>query len=168
MKATKAQVAARVEQLLRIRLDGAETWDIREYVREKVTAEEPDPVWGDRMITDSQIRRYLQRVDLRIKESCRGSTKRLLRNHLARRRNLYAKAVLAGDFRTALSAARDEAELLNLYPPQRHQLTGKAGGPLRFTLEDAVRADQELEKWQHERPQPGASRELPTGNPEVP
>ena len=32
---TKAQVEARVTEIVRIRLDGAEIWDVREYVREK-------------------------------------------------------------------------------------------------------------------------------------
>jgi hypothetical protein len=161
-------VEARVEQLLRIRLDGAEIWDCREFVREKVTAAEVDPVWGNQMLTDSQLYRYLQKVDQRIKDSCRGSVKRLLRNHLARRRNLYGKAVLAGDFRTALAAARDEAELLGLYPATKHQLTGADGGPLQFSLESAVQADKELEEWSHERLQPDGSRDIPPGSTEVP
>ena len=71
-------------------------WDIREYVREKVEAN--DPVWGERMLTDSQLYRYCQRADALAAESCRGSRKRLLRRHLAQRRNLFAKAVLAGDW----------------------------------------------------------------------
>jgi len=34
-KADKALVQRRVDDVLRIRLDGAQWWDVREYVREK-------------------------------------------------------------------------------------------------------------------------------------
>jgi hypothetical protein len=112
-KATEAQVRQRVEELLRIRLDGAELWDICEYVREKVEAN--DPVWGDTPLSKSQIYRYLEKVDEQIAESCKGARKKLFRIHLAQRRNLYARAVNAADYRTALAILRDEADLLCLY-----------------------------------------------------
>ena len=82
-------------------------------------------------MSDGQLWRYIGRADRLIAESCRASTKKLLRRHLAQRRNLFAKAVSAGDLRTALAAAQDEARLLNLYPSGRLELTGKAGGPMR-------------------------------------
>src|SRR5437899_1584257 len=99
-RATETQARQRVEELLRIRLDGAELWDIREYVREKVEAN--DPVWGDVALSDSQLYRYLERVDELIAESCRAGRKTMLRRHLAQRRAIYARAVNAGDYRTAL------------------------------------------------------------------
>ncbi len=43
-KATKAVVAQRVEEVLRIRLDGAQFWDVREYAREK--EHEAGSVWS--------------------------------------------------------------------------------------------------------------------------
>jgi hypothetical protein len=51
---------------------------------------------------------------------------------------------------------------------EEQRLTGPGGGAVAFTLEDAVRADQELEKWSHERNQPDPSAALPEGNPQVP
>jgi hypothetical protein len=121
MKATKAQTQMRIEEVLRIRLDGAEFWDIREYVREK--EREAGSVWevppGGRPLSDSQLWRYQAAADRLIAESCRSSRKKLLRRHLAQRRNLFAKAVSAGDYRTALAVARDEAELEGLYPPKK-------------------------------------------------
>jgi hypothetical protein len=120
-KPTKAQVEARVSEILRIRLDGAEIWDVREYVREK--EQEDGSPWklpeGAKPLSDSQLWRYIARADKLIAESCRASRKKLLRRHLAQRRNLYARAVNAGDYRAALAAARDEAELLGLYPARR-------------------------------------------------
>jgi hypothetical protein len=117
-KATADCVRARLDELLRIKLDGAQFWDVRDYVREK--EQEDGSSWqlepGAAPMSDGQIRRYLQRVDAIIAESVRGSRKKLIRRHLARRENLYAKAVLAGDIRTALAVLRDEAELVGLYP----------------------------------------------------
>jgi hypothetical protein len=118
MKANKAQVEARVTELLRRRLAGTEFWDIREYVRER-EQEEGSP-WkladGQKPLSDSQLWRYLARVDQRIADDCRASRKKQLRLHLAQRRCLYARALAQGDIRAALACKRDEAELLGLYP----------------------------------------------------
>jgi hypothetical protein len=119
-KPTKAEVNARIEEILRIRLDGAELWDIREYVRE-MEGKEGSPWKSDKPLSDSQLYRYIARTDRLIAESCRSSRKRLMRRHLAQRRNLFAKAVNTGDLRTALAVAADEARLLRLYddPPTK-------------------------------------------------
>jgi hypothetical protein len=120
-KADKALAARRVDEVLRIRLDGAEFWDVREYVREKQA--EPGSAWhleeGATPLSDSQLRRYQQRADALLERSHERSRKKLLRRHLAKRRNLYAKATLAGDVRAALACLRDEAELLGLYAPRK-------------------------------------------------
>jgi hypothetical protein len=123
-KATKAVVVQRIEELLRIRLDGAEFWDCKEFIRERENArgndQEPASVWAladdAKPLSDGQIWRYIGRADKLIAESCRASRKKLIRRHLAQRRNLYAKALAAGDIRAALACARDEAELQGLYP----------------------------------------------------
>jgi hypothetical protein len=120
-KATKANVLRRIEEVLRIRLDGAEFWDVREYTREK--EQEAGSAWelaeGGKPLSDVTLWRYIGQADKLIADSCRSSRKKLIRNHLAVRRNLYAKAVAAGDYRTALSIKRDEAELLGIYPPKK-------------------------------------------------
>jgi hypothetical protein len=114
---TKAQVEARVLEIVRIRLDGAEFWDIREYVREK--EQEDGSPWklgdGARPLSDSQLWRYIAKADVQISATCRASRKRLLRRHLAQRRNLYAKAVSQGDVRAALACIDSEAKMLGLY-----------------------------------------------------
>ena len=48
------------------------------------------------------------------------------------------------------------------------RLTGKGGGPIGFSLEDAVSADKELESWEHDRVQPTRGEPLPEGDQEVP
>ncbi len=123
------QVQARVEEILRIRLDGAELWDLREFVKEKTEAK--DPVWGEQVPSDVTLYRYCRLADRLIAESCRGSRKRLLRRHLAQRRNLFAKAVSQGDVKAALSVLQDEAKLEDLYPPKKLEHRGPDGGPIQ-------------------------------------
>jgi hypothetical protein len=143
-RARKELVDARIRDLLRIILDGAQGWDLCDFVREN--EKEDGSPWhlaeGEKPLSYSQIRRYAVKAEKLIAESCRASRKRLLRRHLAQRRNLYAKAVLAGDYRTALAALRDEADLEDLYPSRKTEHTGRNGGPIRFSAEDMT--DDEL------------------------
>jgi hypothetical protein len=143
-KPTKAEVQMRTEEILRIRLDGAEMWDVREYVREK--ERELGSLWelppAEKPMSDSQLWRYIARADTLIAESCRASRKKLFRRHLAQRRNLYAKAVSAGDYRTALAIARDEGELLALYPSKKVQFSGSKDEPLTVNVEAMTDEDR--------------------------
>jgi hypothetical protein len=59
--------------------------------------------------------------------------------------------------------ARGEPEAI-----EERRLTGRGGGPIGFSLEDAVNADQELENWEHDQVQPPGGESLPEGNQEVP
>jgi hypothetical protein len=133
-KAGQATVRQRVEEILRIRLNGAEFWDVREYVREK--EQEASSSWalkkGESPMCDKQIQRYIRAAEKLIAESARETRPQRLDMHLAKRRNLYAKAVLGGDYRTALAILRDEAELLDLYPNPEAELRSEL---------DKVRAD---------------------------
>jgi hypothetical protein len=141
-KPTKAQLQLRVQEILRIRLDGAEFWDVCEYVREK--EQEAASVWelppNAKPISNATLWRYIGRADKLIAESCRTSREQLLSRHEAQRRNLYAKAVSAGDYRTALAVVKDEAELQGLYPPKKVAPTTPDGNQeYGFGLSDAER-----------------------------
>jgi hypothetical protein len=59
--------------------------------------------------------------------------------------------------------ARGEPEVV-----EERRLTGAGGGPVQFALEDAVRADKELEGWQNDRVQQPGGAKLPEGSPQVP
>lgn len=126
-KATKAVVVRRVEEVLRIRLDGAEFWDVREYAREK--EQEAGSAWqlpeGGKPLSDGQLWRYIGMADKMIAGSCRASRKRLLRRHLAQRRNLYAKAVSQGDIRAALAVLDSEAKLTGLFEDELNRMVEK-------------------------------------------
>ena len=144
-KASKAAVLLRITEVLRIRLDGAAEWDVSEYVREQ---EQTDgsawkPRRGEKPLSDRQIRRYIERADALIAASTKESRKRSLVKHLARREAMYAKAMNAGDVRTALAVAQDEAKLRNLYPPKRTELTGKDGRPLEAVVTTVELTDDE-------------------------
>jgi hypothetical protein len=60
------------------------------------------------------------------------------------------------------------AKLQGLDAPDKRELFGSGGGPLRFALEDAVAATQELEEWERDNVQPGGGGEVPAGDDQVP
>lgn len=119
--ATDLVALRRVEDFVRIRLDGAEFWDLRDFVREK--EKEAGSAWflgpEQEALSDSQLHRYRQEADKLIRASVATDREKLLKEHLARRRSLYAKATLAGDLSTALAVLRDEAKLVGLYPEDK-------------------------------------------------
>jgi hypothetical protein len=51
---------------------------------------------------------------------------------------------------------------------EEQRLTGSGGGPVTFSVEDAVRADQELKEFEHARLQQPGSSALPEGSSQVP
>src|SRR5262245_12864078 len=140
MRATDPIIRLRIEDVLRIRLDGAEGWDVRRYVAEMEAA--GTPPWavpeGGKPLSERQIRRYVEAADRLIDESCRTSRKKALRRHLAQRRSLYARALNKGDERTALAVLADLAALEGLYPPKGVRVSGKAGSPVVLQVVEEV------------------------------
>jgi hypothetical protein len=114
MKATKAEIQQRVEEILQIRLAGAEFWDIRQYAAEKG--------W---QVSDRQLWRYIRQADQLLARVLEKDRDKLLNRHLAQRRALLAKAMSIADYRTALAVLKDEAELQGLY--DHSQLPGPGG-----------------------------------------
>jgi hypothetical protein len=102
-------------------LDGASLNDVRAYVHGKQT--EGDPVWSRpadcRPLGSRQVRRYTDRAYEVIEKTQKVSRQKLLHRALAKRQNLYRRAMLAGDFRSALAALIDEAKLRRLYPKKQ-------------------------------------------------
>lgn len=104
-KSDKAEIARRIEEVLRIRLDGAQFHDIVQFGSEQG--------WN---VTGRQIRKYIARADALLVERQDKSRKKVIARHLAQRTALYARAVNAADYRTALAVLTDEAKLRGLYP----------------------------------------------------
>ena len=118
MKSTKAEVRKRVEEVFKLRLGGAEFADILQY------ASAPEQAWN---VSDSQLWRYIAAADRLVKERFDAKADHLLARHLLQRRQLYAHAMGAGDFGTALRVLQDEAKLEGLYPPTKIAPTNPTG-----------------------------------------
>ncbi len=117
-KSTLAEVRRRVYEVLKLRLGGAEFADLREY------ALAPEQAWN---VSDGQLWRYVRAADRLCKRHFDAKAGHLLARHLLQRRQLYAHAMGAGDFRTALAVLQDEAKLEGLYPPQKIAPTNPEG-----------------------------------------
>jgi hypothetical protein len=129
MKSTKAEMQRRVNEVLKLRLGGAEFPDIREYARA------PEQAWE---VSEGQLWRYIRAADTLCKEYFDARAEHLLNRHALQRRQLYAHAMAAGDFRTALAVLQDEAKLEGLYPATRTELTGKDGGSVVLHIVEEV------------------------------
>lgn len=123
-------IQRRVDELYRLVVDGAVFSDVREYVREQEAIAES--CWhlspGQKPLSDSQLYRYLERVEEEMRAATLARRQQHLTRHLNKRRNLYAKAVAAGDIRTALAVLQDEGRLLGIY--ERGQLLEELSGVL--------------------------------------
>src|SRR5262249_49154062 len=123
-KADKALAARRVDDVLRIRLDGARWWDVRDFVREK--EKEEGSAWfvaaGDKPLSDAMIRKYQERADRLVDQEHEKSRKRLFRRHVARLNHLYGRATTTGELSVARAILRDLAEMQRLLPRPEDEL----------------------------------------------
>ena len=117
-KSTLAEERRRVYEVLKLRLGGAEYPDICDY------AALPEQAWG---LSRSQLFRYIKAADRLCKRHFDAKAGHLLARHLLQRRQLYAHAMGAGDFATALRVLQDEARLEGLYPPTKIAPTNPNG-----------------------------------------
>ena len=104
-KSANAVVSQRVGEILRIRLDGANLADIRDYAGEKG--------WD---VSDSMLKKHIEKADVLLKDRHDAGRARAIRLGLARRESLYARAVQAADYRTALAVLDSESKLRGLFP----------------------------------------------------
>jgi hypothetical protein len=109
-KADQALVQSRVDEILRIRLDGASRTDILQYVAEKR--------WE---ISERQVDNYIQKTTEILRAQAKGARKGLLALHIGRREALYARAVNAGDYGRALAVLESLAKLQGLVT-EKHQV----------------------------------------------
>lgn len=107
-KADKSTAMQRTQDVLRILLAGGEFAEIRQFAS--------DRGWN---LSERQLRRYQERAYKQLARATRRNQQHLLGRHLTQRRALYARALKAGDIRTALQVLRNEANLEGLYPPTK-------------------------------------------------
>jgi hypothetical protein len=132
MKSSRAEVLKRVEQIYELRLGGAEFPDIYDH------ANAPEQQWN---VSRSQVRRYVRAADRLMKKRFDAKAPHLLSRHLLQRRKLFAHAMAAGDYRTALATLDSEAKLAGLFPPTRIAPTNPEGtAPYAPPLSAADRA----------------------------
>jgi hypothetical protein len=113
-KATKAEIAQRVEEVLSIRLAGAGFPEILQYATEKQ--------WD---VRERQLWEYIHRSDELLAQAMEKDRGKRLALHLAQRRLLLNKALEVGDIRAALAVLRDSAQLEDLYPAARVKMESK-------------------------------------------
>jgi hypothetical protein len=157
MKADKATAERRVNDLLAIVLDGAQGWDVFQYVREKEAEE--GSVWfvlqGATPLSDGMIRKYLTRAYRLMESAHEKSRRRLFRRHVARLNHLYARATTAGELSVARAVLRDLAEMQRLLPRPEDELRREVER-LKKLLEGMDRGDGNLEG--RDRANPPADR----------
>lgn len=101
---------ARLAEVLRIRLDGAQLHDVIDYAAEKA--------WG---LTEAEVRALIRRADDTLVARRETSKKRIRARHVAQREALYARALNGGDVRTALAVLADLAKLQGLTDEARQR-----------------------------------------------
>jgi hypothetical protein len=111
-RSTKREVCERIAEVCKLVLLGAEAADLREFALEKG--------WN---ISTAQLRRYHAHALKKFARLVEKDHDRNFARHVLQRRALYARAMEAGDWRSALAIAKDEAELLALYPDKLDELT---------------------------------------------
>lgn len=129
-------VAARIDEFIKLILDGARMWDLREYVRhfEKDKASNWTLKEGFEPLSDKMIREYKSRAERVIRAASEKDREKLIDMGLAKRLNVYSAAAKAGDWRTALAAQRDHDELLGLYPSAKKLPGDGESPPIAFIL----------------------------------
>jgi hypothetical protein len=104
-KTEAAEVAKRVDAVLRIVLDGAQFHDVMQYAEEQK--------WG---LKERQVREYLSRANELLAERLEKNRKRTIARRISQREALFARALNAADYRTALAILSDLDKLQGHYP----------------------------------------------------
>lgn len=137
-KATEAETELRIEEVMQLILSGAMYQNIRQYTSGKQLA--GTPPWnrgpGQKPLHERTLREYMARATERIVAAARESEVNALEKHIAMRRDLYARALEAGEHGTALSIMADLAKLTDLYPaPKKQDISITAGIKMEFVEE---------------------------------
>lgn len=115
--ASKAIAEARVGELLAILLDGAQSWDAFQFVREK--EKEPESVWhvpeDATPLSDAMIRKYVTRAYKLMDGAFEKSRGKLLRRHVAKLHHLYGRATTSGELSVARAVLRDLGDIFGFH-----------------------------------------------------
>jgi hypothetical protein len=115
-RASKAQLAARVEEIIPLLLDGLRLREIRAYTEQKSP-------WGQ-LVSESQLKRYLAKARARIAAEAEIDRAREIGAAKLRYERALARSAAKGDTRAYIAANRGLCELLGLPAPTRLEHSG--------------------------------------------
>jgi hypothetical protein len=117
-KTDKALAERRVNELLSIVLDGAQGFNVFQYVRRK--EQEPESAWfvaqDASPLSDAMIRKYLTRAYKAMESAHEKSRGKQRRRHIAKLNYVYAIALRTGELSVARATLKDLAEVERLLP----------------------------------------------------
>ena len=130
-RASPTTIRLRVLQAARLRLAGKSLDEVVQYA----DAEGWDVAW-------QTVSHYVARADSWLARDIDRQMHHLVRDHIGRRRALFARAEKVGDLATAARLLKDEAELLRLYPAKRHELSGPDGGAMAVQTQELTQDER--------------------------
>lgn len=123
IRPTKAELTRRIETVVTLVLSGLRPREIWRFVTEKSD-------WG---ISERSLSRYLGKANESIALVAEENAERQMALARARLMDLYKRSINIQDYKTSLSVLRESIKLNGLYPAEKHELTGKDGGPIEYT-----------------------------------
>lgn len=123
-RSSAAEVSARVSAVLELLASGVRRTEIV-----RIGSRE----WG---VTSRQIDDYIAAATKLIQAEAARTREEALAEHVARRRQIYKRAMNNGDLHAALKAVQDEARLLGLYPSEKHDVHATLSGQVVIYLPD--------------------------------
>jgi hypothetical protein len=151
------------------------------YRRTSGTLERQVDKWSSAFRWIERASAWDRHLDDEARQAQEVAHREMAQRHVREARALQAKALER--LRTILPEELSPADVLRYFVEavklerlalgepetvQRQEVTGKGGGPLHFSLEDAVAAARELEEAERDFVQRGGGETLRQGSPEVP
>jgi hypothetical protein len=115
-RASKVEIAARIEELIPLLLDGLRTREIRAYTTAKTN-------WG-LLISEAQLKRYLTKSREKIAQAAKIDRSREIGAAKLRYERALARAAAKGDMRAYIAATRGLCELFGLPLPSKLEHSG--------------------------------------------
>lgn len=131
-KPTNAELDRRINQVMKLIVNGVDRAGILQYTSEKTE-------WN---VTDRTIDDYIAKATEIIKTYSAPLREDEMGKAMLRLTNLYARNMQINDFKAALATQKEINALLGMYAPEKKELTGKDGAPLFDSLTDDERANR--------------------------
>ena len=127
----------RADEVVDLILAGLTSREIHRWIREK------RPEWD---IQTRQRALLISRARKLIQEAAKPRYADDLGKALRRYDVLYRRSFTVNDYRTCADIVKKTTDLLGLAAPQRHEHTGKDGGPIRHESQSKSEFDSEIER----------------------